>query len=78
MKIRRGGPPPELFRFLPFGERLAWLRKWYDLSQQGLARKARLSQRHVKALEADTAQPHDNTVRKLANALKVTVAELVE
>ncbi len=52
--------------------------EWKGLSQQALRRKTGLSQGHLKRLEEGTAQGHDNTVRELAKALRVTVTELVE
>lgn|SRR5215831_12529014 len=58
--------------------RLRNLREQQGLSLQQLAKKAGLSQRHLKKLEAGQAQPQRPTLRKLAKALKVTVAELVE
>lgn len=77
MKLQRGGPFPLLLSTGSFGERLERLREWQNLSRAALAKKAGVSQRHLKGLEAGTAQLHSNVVRKLAEALGVTVAELV-
>lgn len=77
----KGQPKDILYRLglTPFvvGQRLRELRERHGLSLKQLASKAEISQRHLKRLEAGKAQPQSPVVRKLAKALKVTVAELV-
>jgi transcriptional regulator with XRE-family HTH domain len=61
------------------GEKLRRVRDERLLSQRELAEKAGLSPTTILKLEADRVDdPHPRTVRKLAQALEVDPAELVE
>jgi transcriptional regulator with XRE-family HTH domain len=61
------------------GEKLREVRDRRLLSQRELAEKAGLSPTTILKLEAErVAEPHPRTVRKLAQALEVDPAELVE
>jgi transcriptional regulator with XRE-family HTH domain len=61
------------------GEKLRKVRDRRLLSQRELAKNAGLSPTTILKLEADRiADPHPRTVRKLARALEVDPAELVE
>ena len=61
------------------GEKLKEVRDRRLLSQRELAEKAGLSPTTVLKLEDDRVkEPHPRTVRKLAQALEVDPAELVE
>jgi transcriptional regulator with XRE-family HTH domain len=55
------------------------LRAQRDLTQAELAKRVKVSQAFIAQLETGKeTNPTLDTVRKLAKALKVTVAELVE
>ncbi len=58
--------------------RLRQFRRQRGLTQQALAEKARLSLGYVARLEIGRHDPKLTTLVKLAKALKVKVAELVE
>jgi transcriptional regulator with XRE-family HTH domain len=61
------------------GEKLRGVRDRRLLSQRELAEKAGLSPTTILKLEDDRVkEPHPRTVRKLAEALDVDSAELVE
>jgi transcriptional regulator with XRE-family HTH domain len=61
------------------GEKLREVRDHLLLSQRELAEKAGLSPTTILKLEDDRVkEPHPRTVRKLAQALEVDPAELVE
>jgi transcriptional regulator with XRE-family HTH domain len=61
------------------GEKLKEVRDRRLLSQRELAEKAGLSPTTILKLEDDRVQePHPRTIRKLAEALGVDPAELVE
>lgn len=61
------------------GEKLKEVRDRRLLSQRELAKKAGLSPTTILKLEDDRVkEPHPRTVRKLAQALEVDPAELVE
>jgi transcriptional regulator with XRE-family HTH domain len=61
------------------GEKLREVRDHRLLSQRELAEKAGLSPTTILKLEDDRVkEPHPRTVRKLAQALEVDPAELVE
>ncbi len=66
----------------PIGKRLAMrlkqLRKQRGLTQAQLAKKMGLSHGYLARLEIGMHDPPLSTLGKLAKALKVTVAELVE
>jgi transcriptional regulator with XRE-family HTH domain len=57
---------------------LKGLRAAQGMTQEALAKKARLTQVHVARLESEDHAPTLGTLQKLAKALKVTVGELVE
>jgi transcriptional regulator with XRE-family HTH domain len=65
---------------LGFGQRVRDLRRRQALSQRDLARRARLNQDTINRLEqldsAETLRP--STLRKLARALRVQPAELLD
>lgn len=59
-------------------KKLAKLRKERGLTQEGLARKANISYHTIVKLESEGIEnPKIETVIKLADALKVTVDELL-
>ena len=60
------------------GMRLKRIRTARGLSQDALANKAKLTREYVNKLEAGRYDPTVSVVRRLAKALKVSVAELVE
>ena len=60
------------------GDRLKALRIEQALTQEDLANKAGVAPNTVARLERNETEPHMSTVRKLANALDVTPAELVK
>ncbi len=66
----------------PIGKRLAMrlkqLRKQRGLTQAQLAKKMGLSHGYLARLEIGMHDPPLSTLAKLAKALKVTVAKLVE
>jgi len=59
------------------GDRLRKLRDEKFLSQRELARAAGISPTTVFKLEANQAEPHPRTIRKLAEALGVEPSKLV-
>lgn len=60
------------------GERLKRIRLRRAMSQRKLAEAAGMSQRAIVDLETDKREPHPSTLGKLAKALGVEPAELVE
>jgi transcriptional regulator with XRE-family HTH domain len=58
-----------------FAERLKQLREAAGLSQYALAQKAKISKQAINQLEKGVSEPGWETVRKLARALGVSVAE---
>ena len=62
---------------MDFSNRLSTLRKARSLTQQAIADKIDLHVNQIKRYEAGTAQPTLDTLVKLANALHVTLDELV-
>jgi transcriptional regulator with XRE-family HTH domain len=60
------------------GNRLKALRIRRALTQEELAQRAGLSKNAVNRLEVDKAEPRMSTLRKLAKALDVDPAELIE
>ena len=60
------------------GEKLKALREARFLSHRELAKRASVSPTTVLNLEAGKAEPQRRTIRKLAQALEVDPAELVE
>jgi transcriptional regulator with XRE-family HTH domain len=58
--------------------RLKKLRAARGLSQEVLARKARITREYVHKLEGDRYDPTISGVQRLAKALKVKLTELVE
>jgi len=60
------------------GDRLRKLRDEKFLSQRELARAAGISPTTVFKLEANQAEPHPRTIRKLAEALGVEPSKLVD
>jgi transcriptional regulator with XRE-family HTH domain len=60
------------------GERLRRLREQRALRQEDLAELAGIGKNTVNRLEKNHTEPHMTTIRKLAKALGVEPAELVE
>lgn len=60
------------------GMRLKKLRTARGLSQATLATKAKITREYVNKLEAGQYDPTVSVAQRLAKALKVTLAELVE
>jgi len=60
------------------GDRLRKLRDEKFLSQRELARAAGISPTTVFKLEANQAEPHPRTIRKLAEALGIEPSKLVD
>ena len=60
------------------GEKLRQLREARFLSHRDLARKAGVSPTTILNLEAERVEAQRRTIRKLAQALEVDPAELVE
>ena len=60
------------------GERLRQLRERKALRQEDLAELAGVGKNTVNRIEKNRTEPHMTTVRKLAEALGVDPAELVE
>ena len=58
--------------------KLKRLRAKHDLSQAALAKQAALTKEYIARLELGQHDPSLSTLTKIAKALKVTVAELVE
>ena len=58
--------------------RLRQLRKVKELTQEDLARKAGVTLGYIARLETGRHDPKLSTLRKLAKALGVSVAELLE
>ena len=58
--------------------RIKLLREARELTQERLAKKAGVSHGYLARLETGMHDPSLSTLVKLAKALKVTVAELVE
>ena len=60
------------------GKRLKHLRTVRGLSQEALAKQARITREYVNKLEAGRYDPTISVVQRLARALKVSLAELVQ
>ena len=60
------------------GDRLRQLRERRALRQEDLAALAGVGKNTVNRIEKNRTEPHMTTVRKLAEALEVDPAELVE
>jgi putative transcriptional regulator len=58
--------------------RLKALRAKHGLTQEALAKRARLSREYIARLELGKHDPSLSALAKLAKALKVTVADLVK
>jgi transcriptional regulator with XRE-family HTH domain len=59
-----------------FGEKLKRLREERDMSLRELSRKSDLALSHVQYLERDARTPGEETLRKLAQALGVSLKDL--
>lgn len=59
------------------GDNLKDLRTLSALTQEELARKANMTPAAISRIERNEAEPRPSTVRKLAEALAVTPAELI-
>lgn len=60
------------------GQKIVKTRVDKRMKQKDLHEKAGLSQRYLSAVENDKVDPRLTTVRRIAEALGVTLAELVE
>ena len=60
------------------GERILSLRKAKELSQESLAESANISLRTLQRIEKDNTNPQGDTLHRLANALNVTLDELLD
>jgi len=58
--------------------RLKKIREAQGLTQQEFAKKAGISRAYLARLEIGRHDPHLSRLRKLAKALKVSVADLLE
>jgi putative transcriptional regulator len=61
-----------------FGTRLKQLRAEREMSQANLAKASGVSREYIARLELGQQDPTLGTMRKLAKAFKVKMAELVE
>jgi transcriptional regulator with XRE-family HTH domain len=61
-----------------FGGRVAQLRRNRKLSQEALSERAGISRGYLARLETDVQEPTLSILRKLAAALDVPIADLVE
>jgi transcriptional regulator with XRE-family HTH domain len=61
-----------------FAMRLKRLREQQGLTQEALAKKAGISRAYLARLEMGRHDPHLSRLRKLAKALGVSAAELLE
>lgn len=72
---RRFEPAPEL---RALGDAIRQLRRMRELSQEALAFAADIHPKHLSEIERANKDPRSTTVVRLADALRVTVAELYE
>ncbi len=64
---------------MDIGSRIKEARKQAQLSQDGLARKAHVSLGAITQIEqGQRTDPHYSTLHKIANALDVSVSELLQ
>ena len=63
---------------LALSRKIKTLRKQKGCSQEGLAHLAELSLRTIQRIERGETEPHGYTLKRLATALGITPAELVE
>lgn len=63
--------------FMGLGQNIAELRKLRELTQRDLAKLLGVSQSHVAKWETDKAQPRSKALERLAEALDVTVEEIL-
>lgn len=63
---------------MDFGQRLHHERRRMDYSQQELADRSGTTQQYISQLESGERNPSLVTVRRIADALDVGVAELME
>ena len=61
-----------------FGKRLRYLRKQRNLSQTELGELSDIHFSHISRYERGAAQPTADTLKRLSDALKISVAHLVE
>lgn len=61
-----------------FGKRLRFLRKQRGFSQTELGELADIHTSHISRYERGAAQPTADTLKRLAEALKISVAHLIE
>lgn len=60
------------------GMKLKTLRTAKRMSQEAVAKKAKIAREHLNRLENGRYDPTVGTLQRLANALKVKVTELLE
>ena len=79
MKRERDGDRMDTMQTVVYiGERLRQLRERQALRQEDLAALAGIGKNTVNRIEKNRTEPHMTTIRKLARALDVEPAELVE
>ena len=61
-----------------FGQHLMAWRRLRKMTQQELSLKARIPQPNLSALESDRLDPQLSTLRRLAHALEISFAELLD
>lgn len=61
-----------------FGEKVKRLRRERDMSQEELAEKIKRDPRTVVAIETGKRNPTLNTIYKIAQALKIPIADLFQ
>lgn len=61
-----------------FGERVKKLRKEKNLTQAQLAEKIDRDERTIVAIETGTRNPTLNTIHKIAQALNISLSELLQ
>ena len=62
---------------MTLGERIRKLRKERHLTQDELSKKTGIAKQTISNTETDRTYPESETIRLLANALKVSTAELL-
>jgi len=63
--------------FMAIGQNIADLRKGQNLTQRDLAEKLGVSQSHIARWEKEKSQPRKKALEEIANALGVTVEEIL-
>ncbi|MEU0809837.1 helix-turn-helix transcriptional regulator [Streptomyces sp. NPDC005970] len=79
MPLRPAGPPPDwiLARRRAVGDRIRELRRWRNLTQKRLGDKAGNDRKAMNRIELGHHSPGLDTLIRIADALDVSLAELV-